>query len=277
MLIISTVSKPCYVHSLNPLCITMPRYFLELSYQGTCYSGFQVQSNAHTVQAEVERAAAVLLGMPIEMTGSSRTDAGVHARQNFFHFDLPEEIVRYRGIREPGQFVYKMNAVLPADIALKGIHAVKEDAHCRFDALQRDYRYHIYAQKDPFRRELAYYFPYTLDLESMREAAELIKQYQDFTSFSKRNTQVKNFNCRIDTSEWLEEGEGLVYHVAGNRFLRGMVRALTATMLRVGRGKIGLSEFRNIIESTDCTKASFAVPAHGLFLEAVRYPQDYFS
>lgn len=255
----------------------MPRYFLELSYQGTRYSGFQVQSNAHTVQSEVERAASVLLGASVDMTGSSRTDAGVHARQNFFHFDLPHDIEAYRGIHDTGAFVYKMNAVLPDDVAVRSLRLVKEDAHCRFDAVQREYKYHIYRQKDPFRRALACYFPYKLDMDLMREAAAFIMSYEDFTSFSKRNTQVKSFLCRIDTSEWLEEEGGWVYHVEGNRFLRGMVRALTATMLRIGRGKIGLAEFREIIESRDCTKASFAVPPQGLFLEAVRYPQGYFS
>ncbi|MBL0269935.1 MAG: tRNA pseudouridine(38-40) synthase TruA [Chitinophagaceae bacterium] len=255
----------------------MPRYFLALSYKGTAYRGFQVQENAHTVQAEVEKALGILLPGVMELTGSSRTDAGVHARQNYFHFDIPEQVETYRGINTAAQFVYKVNAILPPDIAVLSLQLVKEDAHCRFDAIQRDYRYYIYTKKDPFHRDRAYYFPFRLQEELLQEAAGIIREYHDFTSFSKRNTQVKTFICSIVKSQWIREGDLLVYEVGGNRFLRGMVRALTATMLRVGRGLISLEEFREIIESRDCTRASFAVPPNGLFLEAVRYPQNYFD
>lgn len=255
----------------------MPRYFLGVSYKGTAYRGFQVQENAHTVQAEVEKALGILLPGSKDLTGSSRTDAGVHARQNYFHFDLPETIDNYRGIQSAGQLLYKLNAVLPADIAVLSLNRMKDTSHCRFDAIQRDYRYYIYTRKDPFLRDRAYYFPYRLNQDLLQEAAGIIREYQDFTSFSKRNTQVKTFNSSIVQSDWYREEELLVYAVAGNRFLRGMVRALTATMLRVGRGLITIADFREIIESRDCTKASFAVPPHGLFLEAVRYPQGYFE
>lgn len=255
----------------------MPRYFLALSYKGTAYRGFQVQENAHTVQAEVEKALGILLQGVNELTGSSRTDAGVHARQNYFHFDIPDLVDTYRGINSNEQFVYKMNAVLPADIAVLSLQRVKDEAHCRFDAIQRDYRYYIYTKKDPFHRDRAFYFPFRLQEQLLQEAAGIIREYHDFTSFSKRNTQVKTFICSIVKSQWTREGDLLIYEVAGNRFLRGMVRALTATMLRVGRGLITLEEFRKIIESRDCTRASFAVPPNGLFLEAVRYPQGYFD
>jgi tRNA pseudouridine38-40 synthase len=255
----------------------MPRYFLALSYKGTAYRGFQLQQNAHTVQAEVEQALAILVPGLMELTGSSRTDAGVHARQNYFHFDLPEKVESYRGIKSAEQLVYKLNAVLPADIAVLSLHHVPDTAHCRFDAIQRDYRYYIYRKKDPFYRDRAYYFPYRLQEDLLQEAAGILREYNDFTSFSKRNTQVKTFICSIVQSKWTREGDLLIYEVAGNRFLRGMVRALTATMLRVGRGVISLDQFREIIESRDCTKASFAVPPNGLFLEAVRYPQGYFG
>ena len=197
------------------------------------------------------------------MTGSSRTDAGVHALQNFFHFD-------YEGIVNP-KFVYKINAILPADIVVKNIRQVSNEAHCRFDALSREYKYFIYQHKNPFLADRAYYFPFTLDVELMQQAAAILKEYSDFTSFSKRNTQVKTFQCSILESHWIEENGCLVYNVKANRFLRGMVRALTATMLKVGRGKISLDEFRQVIEAKDCTKASFAVPAHGLFLISVAY------
>jgi len=245
----------------------MPRYFLEIAYKGTSYSGFQTQENAFTVQSEIEKAFEVLQRKPVLLTGSSRTDAGVHAEQNYFHFDFGEAV-------HP-QFVYKMNAILPADIVIRRIVQMPAEAHARFDAVTREYRYFIYRSKDPFLEDRAYYFPYQLDIEQMQEAAEILKGYSDFTSFSKRNTQVKTFICRIEESVWEREGECLVYRVRGNRFLRGMVRALTATMLKVGRGKISLDEFRAIIEARDCTKASFAVPPHGLFLVAVNYPADY--
>jgi tRNA pseudouridine38-40 synthase len=244
--------------------IPMSRYFLELSYQGTQYSGFQSQENANTVQAEVEKAFAILQKEPVKMTGSSRTDTGVHALQNYFHFD-------YEPVIHP-QFVYKLNAILPADIVVKQLIPVSAESHARFDAIGREYKYFIYRHKDPFLRDRAFYFPYRLDLEKMQAAAALLKEYRDFTSFSKRNTQVKTFLCVIEHSEWGWEGDCLVYNVRGDRFLRGMVRALTATMLKVGRGKMGLDEFRAVIEAKDCTRASFAVPAHGLFLVAVTYP-----
>jgi len=242
----------------------MSRYFLEVSYRGTAYSGFQSQQNTgKTIQAEVEKAFGVLQRQEVTMTGSSRTDAGVHALQNYFHFD-------YEGEIHP-QFLYKVNAILPEDIVIRKLVPVNADAHCRFDAVSREYRYYIYRRKDPFLQDRAFYFPYRLSVEKMREAAEVVKGYTDFTTFSKRNTQVKTFECRILESEWEMEGEKLVYHVRANRFLRGMVRALTATMLQVGRGRMDMEGFRGVIESRDCTKASFAVPARGLFLERVEF------
>ncbi|HRE39449.1 MAG TPA: tRNA pseudouridine(38-40) synthase TruA [Chitinophagaceae bacterium] len=241
----------------------MARYFLEVAYKGTAYSGFQSQHNANTIQAEVEKAFAILQKQKIEMTGSSRTDAGVHALQNFFHFD-------YEGSISP-QFVYKINAILPPDIVLKSFTPVSDEAHCRFDAVSREYRYYIYQHKNPFLDDRAYYFPYKLDIARMQDAAEIVKKYSDFTSFSKRNTQVKTFQCHILESKWYNVDNCLVYNVKANRFLRGMVRALTATMLRLGRCKIEMEEFQQIIEAKDCTKASFAVPARGLFLEKIEF------
>lgn len=243
----------------------MPRYFLEVSYKGSNYSGFQSQKNTDkTIQSEVEKAFSVLQKEKVVMTGSSRTDAGVHALQNYFHFDYQYDI-------HP-QFIYKINAILPGDIVIRNISRVADDAHCRFDAISREYKYFIYRKKNPFLDDRALFFPYSLDMDQLQEAAGIIKEYHDFTSFSKRNTQVKTFQCAIYQSEWITEGECLVYHVKANRFLRGMVRALTATMLRVGTGKISPDQLRQIIEAKDCTQASFAVPAHGLFLVAVAFP-----
>lgn len=237
------------------------RYFLEVSYKGSGYSGFQTQDNASTIQAEVESAFQILQHEAVAMTGSSRTDAGVHALQNYFHFDYAGEI--------HAQFVYKINAILPDSIVVKRVFEVADQAHCRFDAQYRLYKYYIYKSKDPFLADRAYYFPYKVNREALEQAADVLKEYTDFTSFSKRNTQVKTFNCEILHSSWSEEGDCLVYTVKANRFLRGMVRALVSTMLLVGREKISLSEFRAIIDAKDCTKASFAVPAHGLFLVEV--------
>jgi len=245
------------------------RYFLEVSYKGTDYSGFQSQINANTIQAEVEKSLQTLLKQRIELTGSSRTDAGVHAYQNYFHFDTETDL--------SSRLLYSLNAILPGDIAAKNLLRVKDGDHCRFDAVAREYRYFIYSRKNPFLNDKAFYFPYTLDLELMKEAAELVKEYTDFTSFSKRNTQVKTFECKIKESKWITENDCIVYNVIANRFLRGMVRALTGTMLKLGRGKIGIDSFRNIIESKDCSSANFAVPAHGLFLIKVLYPGNYFN
>lgn len=243
----------------------MSRYSLEVSYKGTHYSGFQTQHNANTIQAEIEKAFAILLRQQITMTGSSRTDAGVHALQNFFHFDYDSVI--------NSDLIYKLSAILPDDIVAKKITHVSDDAHCRFDAVSREYNYYIYNHKNPFLKDTAFFFPYKLDIEKMQQAAAIIKEYTDFTSFSKRNTQAKTFVCQITESKWFQQDNCLIYNVKSNRFLRGMVRALVATILKVGRGKLTLDEFKAIIDAKDCTKASFAVPAHGLFLVKVEYPE----
>lgn len=245
------------------------RYFLEVSYRGTNYSGFQSQRNANTIQAEVEKAFKILLKEEIQLTGSSRTDAGVHALQNYFHFDTNGEL--------SSQLLYNLNAILPGDVAAKSLRKVKNDAHCRFDAITREYKYHVYQKKNPFLADEAYYYPYTLDLELMQKAATIIKEYSDFTSFSKRNTQVKSFSCDIQKSHWTIEGECFVYEVKANRFLRGMVRALVATMLKVGRNKTNFDNFRTIIESKDCTLADFSAPPNGLFLVQVAFSSNYFN
>lgn len=247
----------------------MSRYFLEVSYKGTNYSGFQIQQNANSIQAEIERALQILQKERIGLTGSSRTDAGVHALQNFFHFDFDGEINPH--------FEYKMNAILPEDIVVENVLSVKKEAHCRFDAISREYKYFIYGHKDPFLKDRAFYFPYKLNVELMQQAAGVIRTYTDFTSFSKRNTQVKTFNCCIMESKWDWEDECLVFYVKADRFLRGMVRALVATMLKIGRGKMTITEFKNVIEEKDCSKASFAAPSRGLFLLKVNYPENYFE
>lgn len=254
----------------------MHRYFLEVAYNGTAYSGFQSQHNANSIQAEIEKAIEIIQKQKCSMTGSSRTDAGVHACQNFFHFDAVFPIIQWEKIDNEFQLVYKLNAILPADIVIKSIKEVKKEGHCRFDAISREYKYYIYQQKNPFLQGIAYFFPYNLDLEKMQQASALIKEHTDFTSFCKRKTQVKSFICCIEESNWHIKDDTLIYTVRSNRFLRGMVRALTATMLKIGRGTISLDEFKAIIEAKNCTKASFAVPAQGLFLTKVNYPDKLF-
>jgi tRNA pseudouridine38-40 synthase len=243
----------------------MPRFFIEVAYKGTRYSGFQVQQNANTIQSEVESALLTVHRHSIGLTGSSRTDAGVHARQNFFHFDLEE--------LHP-QAVYKLNAILPDDIVVKGIYQMQPGAHCRFDATSREYEYHVYRFKNPFLKEVAYYYPYTLDTDAMQEAAAFIKEQHRFQTFSKAHTQVANFNCTILKSTWVFEKDGLVYNIEGNRFLRGMVRMLVASMLRLGRGQLTLEEYKAYFVETQ--RCAYAAPAHGLFLKKVAYPDAYF-
>jgi len=243
----------------------MPRYFIEVSYKGTAYSGFQVQKNANSIQAEIEKALSVFFKQSFSLTGSSRTDTGVHALQNYFHFDTIQPLAEKAG------FIYNLNAILPLDIVVKRIFLVDENAHCRFDAVSREYNYFIYRDKNPFLQDRAYYFPYTVDIDKLKQASELVLLNKDFTSFSKRNTQVKNFVCDIKKSGWMREKNTLVYQVESNRFLRGMVKGLVGTMLRVGTGKITLDQFEDIIKNRDCTKADFSVPPHGLFLMKVAY------
>jgi len=245
----------------------MPRYFIELAYKGANYSGFQIQQNANSIQAELTKALQIIFKASFELTGSSRTDAGVHALQNFFHFDsaiLPGE-------KALSERVYNLNAILPNDIVVKKIYEVAADANCRFDAKSRAYQYYIYQHKDPFLEDRAFYYPYTLDIDKLNAAAASILNHTDFTSFAKKNSQVKTFDCTIFKSEWRRENELLIYNVQGNRFLRGMVRGLVGTMLKAGTGKISVNDFIKIIKNKDAMQADFSVPPQGLFLCSVNY------
>lgn len=240
------------------------RYFLEVSYKGTRYAGFQVQKNGSTIQGEIQKALATIFRTGIDLTGSSRTDAGVHAFQNYFHFDVNFEF--------PVNFLYNLNSILPADIVIKTITRVSDDAHCRFNAVSREYSYYIYFSKNPFLTDTAWFYPYKLNFEALQEVSSSIVNHTNFTSFSKRNAQAHTNLCTITKSIWFKDDERLIYQVKSNRFLRGMVRGLVGTMLQAGRGIISKSDFTNIIEAKDCTKANFSTPAKGLFLTAVEYP-----
>ena len=245
----------------------MPRYFLELSYKGTNYSGFQVQKNAKTIQSEVEKASQTFYKARFDLTGSSRTDAGVHALQNYFHFDTDLPI--------SSTDLYNLNAILPPDIAVTALYKVSESAHCRFDALSRQYKYFIYNRKNPFLTDRAWHYPFKIDETLLHQAAQLVNNHTNFIAFSKRNTQVNNFNCSIELSQWSKQDGCLIYNVRANRFLRGMVRALVSSMLKVARGTSTLQEFEALLTCGKQSSASFAAPAHGLFLTEVQYPHHY--
>jgi len=240
------------------------RYFVEVSYKGTRYGGFQVQQNSDTIQGQVEKAFSTVCRTPVSLTGSSRTDAGVHALQNFFHFDSLE-------VFQPS-WLYNINAVLPPDIVVRSVFPVADDAHARFLATSRQYHYFITTKKDPFQTHTAWYYPFSVDVQLLNDAAKVLYRYTDYTSFSKRNTQVFTKQCWISESEWKVNNDSLIYTVKANRFLRGMVRGLVGTMLLVGRKRITVPDFEEIILSKNCTRANFATPPHGLFLVEVQYP-----
>lgn len=248
----------------------MPRYFIEVAYLGTNYSGFQVQENANSIQAEVENALSIFLRKEISLTGSSRTDAGVHALSNFFHFDEEAALTNFQ--------LYNINSILPKDIVALNIYQVNSNAHCRFDAISREYKYYINRNRNPFLLNQAWHYPYTVDVNLLNEAATVLMQYTDFESFSKKKTQVKNFQCKIHTSEWIYDTEKqcLVYHVIANRFLRGMVKGLVSTMLQVGRKKINIEQFKEIIQKRNPVFADFSAPSDGLFLCKVEYKKEVF-
>lgn len=243
----------------------MQRYFIEVAYKGTNYSGFQIQDNANSIQAEVEKALKIFFKKDFPLTGSSRTDAGVHAFQNYFHFDAFEKL------NFETDFTYILYALLPKYIVIKKIFPVKGIAHCRFDAVSREYQYFIYQKKNPFVLDTAFYFPYNLDLKKLNEAAAEILRHTDFQSFSKKNTQAKTSICKIEKSVWFWDNDLLVYNVVANRFLRGMVKGLVGTMLKCGTCKLSVDKFVEIIKNKDLSKVIFSPPSHGLFLKSVVY------
>lgn len=243
------------------------RYFLELAYNGTRYSGYQEQPNQNTVQSALEEALQLLLQHPTKVVGCGRTDAGVHALQYFVHFDTQETL--------PKNFLYRFNRVLSTDILCYRILEVSAEAHTRFDATSRSYRYVVDAFKNPFRQETAYYchFARQLDIAKMQAAAQLLLQYEDFTTFCKSRTDTKTNLCTLYASYWEvnEEEQQLVYHVRANRYLRGMIRLIVGMCLNVGRGKIELAEVKEALEQKRILQTALSAPASGLFLTDIRY------
>lgn len=243
------------------------RYFIELSYKGTAYNGWQRQNNSLGVQQVVEEALFKILRTNIELVGSSRTDTGVHAEQQYAHFDY-EEIV------DPELLVYKLNGVTPHDIAIHRIFQVPDDTNSRFAASYRRYEYRIRKRKSPFLIEQVMVSRAELDVALMNKAAEHMLTNDDFECFSKIHTSVNNFRCKIDEAIWYERGDLLIFSIRSNRFLRGMVRAVVGTLLEVGKGKRTVESFEQVILSKDRKKAGAQAPAEGLFLVEVGYPEE---
>lgn len=248
----------------------MQRYFIQLAYKGSNYHGWQIQDNANTVQAELNKSLSTLLYQNIETVGCGRTDTGVHATNYYAHFDAKE-------INDIPQLIYKLNKFLSKDIAVYKIFKVKKNANARFDAINRTYNYYITKRKDPFLTDSAYYYYGNLDVEMMNKAAEILLTYNDFEAFSKSNTQVNNYICYISYAKWTENNDILNFEITANRFLRNMVRAIVGTMLEVGKGNMNLEEFKHVIESKNRSKAGFSVPAHALFLSNINYPHFIFD
>ncbi|NBS18659.1 MAG: tRNA pseudouridine(38-40) synthase TruA [Flavobacteriia bacterium] len=247
------------------------RFFMELSYQGAAYHGWQRQPNAPSVQEVLEGALSNLLGHPIAIVGAGRTDTGVHARQMFAHYDSPDVLA------DSAQLVYLLNAHLPQDIAVKSIREVVSHAHARFDAVARSYEYHICREKDPFGSAFQYYLKNSPDIDLMNRAAKILFEYDDFQCFSKSNTDVKTFVCDLYRAEWKREGMRDVFYISANRFLRNMVRAIVGTLLEIGLKKRTLADLDRIIQSKDRSQAGFSVPAQGLYLTQILYPNDIFK
>lgn len=241
---------------------------MRFSYNGTKYAGWQIQPNAVTVQGFIEKQLAVLLRTSVDTLGAGRTDAGVHAKEMYCHFDLPE------AISDPKDLVLRLNRTLPFDISVYDLFEVRPDAHARFDATFRTYEYVITKVKDPFLIDKAYFFNRELDLDLMNEAAKMLFDYIDFTSFSKLNTQVFTNNCTVTEAYWKKENNILTFTITANRFLRNMVRAIVGTLMNVGIGKITLEEFKNIIEQKNRNIAGESVAACGLYLVKIGYPED---
>lgn len=242
------------------------RYFIYFSYRGTNYHGWQIQPNNITVQEVMQDAMSKIFREEVAMTGAGRTDTGVHASFMAAHFDLE------RPIEDLGRTVQKLNSILPADIAVDKIEPVAPDAHARFDAKSRTYKYYVTERKNAFSSDFsARILGMGLDYDKMNEAAKVLFDYIDFTSFSKVHTDAKTNNCKIMRAEWAKEGDFWVFTIQADRFLRNMVRAVVGTLFEVGRGKLTVEQFRTIIESKDRCKAGTSAPAEGLFLVHVEY------
>ncbi|MFH0895632.1 MAG: tRNA pseudouridine(38-40) synthase TruA [Bacteroidota bacterium] len=245
----------------------MTRYFIELSFNGTAYHGWQLQDNAHTVQAEVEKALSVICKEKIEVTGCGRTDTGVHAKQYYLHFDIESKL------EDLPHLTFQLNSILPDDIVFHKIIPVADDAHARFSAVGRTYRYYVSWEKPVFKKDFCHTVYHKPSIDAMNRIALRLFEYSDFTAFAKLHSDTKTNNCKIMQAQWDEENEQMIFTIEADRFLRNMVRAIVGTLLNAGAGKLDEAGFRKIIESKNRSEAGVSVPAKGLFLEEVKYPE----
>lgn len=253
---------------LNLFVILLPimRYFITLSYDGTRYHGWQVQPNGVSVQGELQRCLSLLLREDVSITGAGRTDAGVHARMMTAHFDTDHEI------EDTKQLAYKLNRVLPFDIAVQEVKKVSDELHARFSAIARTYHYYIYTEKTPFERHYACHIHYPLDFQLMNKAALVLMEYDDFGAFCKSHTDVKTTLCIVTAAEWHQTSPTTWYfEITANRFLRNMVRAVVGTLIEVGRGRLTIDDFRKVIEGKRRSDAGESMPGNALFLERIDY------
>ncbi|GAB1857388.1 tRNA pseudouridine(38-40) synthase TruA [Flavobacteriaceae bacterium MHTCC 0001] len=242
------------------------RYFIELSYNGSGYHGWQIQPKATTVQEILEDALSTVLNDSISIVGAGRTDTGVHATQMFAHFDTDR-------LFDTNNLAYKLNSFLPFNIAIASVFKVKPDAHARFNATRRSYLYRISLKKNVFTHRNAYYLRQPLDIDKMNAAAKILFQYKDFQCFSKTHTDVKTYYCDIMKATWFQKGDEIQFTITADRFLRNMVRAIVGTMINIGLGKIKVEDLHTIIQSKNRGEAGYSVPAHGLYLTEVAYPE----
>jgi tRNA pseudouridine38-40 synthase len=248
-----------------------PRYFLKLAYKGTNFHGWQVQANAHSVQAELIAVLSKVLREEVYVYGAGRTDTGVHAAQMYAHFDCSRDLI-------PGKkdLIYHINCTLNKDVAVLDIIRVRDNAHARFDAIARTYKYQITHTPNPFLRDYAWFIYGDLDIDKMNKGAASLLGKKDFKSFTKGNTQVDNYICDVQFAEWKQEGDILVFTIIANRFLRNMVRAIVGTLVGVGKNKITFEQLDKIVEGQNRAEAGFSVPAQGLSLVKIDYKDDVF-
>ncbi len=246
----------------------MARYFITLSYDGAAYCGWQRQPDAPTVQQALEKALSTLLRCSVEVVGAGRTDTGVNASKYVAHFDVEQPV------EDCQQLVYKLNLVLPQDIAVQQVRRVKDDAHARFDAVEREYTYYISQRKNPFRRYSAWQYYVPLDFNAMNLAAKVLLEWNDFTTFAKLNSNNKTNICRVVRAEWRRSDDDpdlWIFTIRADRFLRNMIRAIVGTLVDVGRGRYSVEDFERIVHSCDLSQSSAGAPAQGLFLSDVQY------
>lgn len=251
---------------IHTFVAVMQRYFLELSYCGSNYNGWQIQQNAQSIQEVLQHSLKTLTGAAIEVTGCGRTDTGVHAKQFFAHFDLDETV------NDSFKYLHQLNGLLPHDITAHQLYPVHETAHARYDAIQRTYEYYAFRKKNSFLRPFAAPFYFDLDIEKINSACRILGDYSDFKCFAKNRSDVKHTLCTISEASW-KFNEGFHYFkISANRFLRGMVRSLVGTLVQVGRNEINHDDFRKIIENKERSEAGPAVAAAGLYLSQIEYP-----